>query len=79
MIDFRALIDTNEVYKDMDTRKEYALLQKPYLSPSFAEDEVYEAAAISEDGEEVMLRWHCINGEPDDCSNDWDNFEVILC
>lgn len=81
MIDFRAIIDTNEIYKHPDTRIEYALLQQPYESADikYVGTLVYEAAAISEDGEEVKLRWRNINEDPDSVTNDWDDFEVVPC
>jgi len=87
MIDFRALIDTNEIYKHPETRIEYALLQQPYVSSKaeYKDRCVYQAAAISAYGEEVMLEWH--NNPYTDLSTiettDWDlfnanDFKVIL-
>ena len=89
MIDFRAIIDTDEIYKHPETRIEYALVQKPYLSTDILhmlfESPVYTAVAYDSFGDEVRLEWHdniyAELGE-DEATDfdlfDWDNFKVIV-
>jgi hypothetical protein len=88
MIDFRAIIDTNDIYKHPETRIEYALLQKPYISANIEYKDicVYEAAAIDSYGNEIKLEWHDnpyadlgVNEATDFDLFNWDNFKVIEC
>lgn len=86
MIDFEAIIATDEIYKHPETCIEYALVQKPYLSTNIlhAESPVYTAIAYDSFGDEVRLEWH--DNPHAELGNDeatdfdlfnWDNFKVI--
>ena len=87
MIDFRAIIEIDEIYKHRETRIEYALVQKPYLSTDILhiESPVYTAVAYDSFGNEVRLEWHdniyAELGE-DEATDfdlfDCDNFKVIV-